>query len=121
MSINENSIEILMPPTPPFSVSPLHIGTGTFEYVKDTWTRDMLINMFKAITITETWDFVARDPGEGGFMFSTSPELKRIMDAAEKCTPQIGHSGASFAWTLRHMQFIANKGITLHEKQICGY
>jgi hypothetical protein len=121
MSIEENSIEILMPPTPPFPVSPLHLGNGTFEYVEDNWTRDMLINMFKAITITETWDFVSRDPGKGGFMFSDSPDLKRIMEASEKCTPQIGHSGASFALTMRHMQFIANNGITLHEKQIRGY
>jgi hypothetical protein len=117
MLSEQNSFEVIMPPSPP---SPLYRGNGTFEYVEDKWTRDMLINMFKAITITETWDFVARDPGKGGFMFSTGPELKRIMAASEKCTPQIGHSGASFALTMRHMQFIANNGEARHRENICN-
>ena len=97
-------------PLPP--VVPVDRGNGQFEYISDIHTRRMLINAFQAITITETWDFVAKD--RNSFMLDTSPEIYRIMNAMDTCQYSPGHSGASFGLTMRHMQYLAEYGEEKH-------
>lgn len=82
-----------------------------FDFVKDGYMRDMLQNAFKAIQISEGWEFVKRDPGDRGFMFSQDPMNNNILGNMDKCQPSVGHSGASYGCIMREMQFLANQGI----------
>jgi hypothetical protein len=102
-TVNEN--QNLLPPSPP-SVEE-NIIPGQFEYIKDNWTRDMLINAWQAINITETWDFV-KQPIES-FMFSNDPRVNIIYNKIEELG-YTGHSGSSFGCTMRTMQYIATYG-----------
>jgi hypothetical protein len=80
---------------------------GDFSFVKDNETRIMFEDAYKAIdSVWAGWEFVERDPGEGGFMFSTSV----IAVAIQKNMKYEGHSGASYGWTMRKMQHLARIG-----------
>jgi hypothetical protein len=103
-----------MPPPPP---PPIDIGDGNFEYVTSTYEREMLQNAYKAIQLSEGWDFVKSGPdGDGAFMFSTDPMNYKIMANMEKCKPSIGHSGASFGHVMRNMQYLATYGQKMHKE-----
>jgi hypothetical protein len=80
---------------------------GKFEYIKDSWSREMFINAWQAITLTETWDFVKQDIES--FMWSDDPRVKIIYNKIEELG-YMGHSGASFGCTMRTMQYIAKYG-----------
>lgn len=114
MSFNE------LPPTPPtfeeeeetyIQRDSLNIGDGSFDFVNDISIRYMLQNAFNALQRCEGWAFVKKDPGNTGFMFSKDPMIYIIMESMEKCKPSVGHSGASYALTLREMALLANIGI----------
>jgi hypothetical protein len=65
---------------------------------------DFFQDAHDAIDKLKLWDFIAKDPGEGGFMFSSSPEIQSIM----KEMKYIGyHSGASFGSLMRELQYFA--------------
>jgi len=68
----------------------------------------MLKDAYNAITITGMWAwFAGHVPAEGeGFMFNTHPNMKII----EQAMKYEGHSGFSYAWTMRQMEFIAKGG-----------
>jgi len=125
--VSEN---ILFPPSPPTLDEERSINTGSsqetittintvitpetdtfipgkFEYVKCAHTREMLANAWQAINLTETWDFV-RMPTES-FMMSRDDRIWVITAKMEELG-YYGHSGNSFGWTLRQMQFIAQHG-----------
>ena len=101
-----------MPPVPPY----VNIGDGNFEYIADIHEREMLQNAYKAIQISEGWDFVQSDPGDGGFMYSQNPMCNKIMQNMEKCQPSVGHSGTSFGCVMRSMQYLAIHGKELHKQ-----
>lgn len=46
-----------------------------------------------------------------GFMFTENPNINKIMAKMESLPDAPGHSGASFAITMRHLEFIAKHGI----------
>ena len=102
-SVNENVN--LLPPSPPNEEE--NLVPGKFDYIKDDWTRDMLINAWQAINITETWDFVKQEIDS--FMFSNDPRVNIIYNKIEELG-YTGHSGASFGFTMRTMQYIATHG-----------
>lgn len=80
---------------------------GDFSFIEDNETRTMLEDAYKAIDSTWAgWEFVERDPGEGGFMFSTSLIAVGIQEKMK----YDGHSGASYGWTMRKMQRLARIG-----------
>jgi len=83
------------------------LGNEKFEYVQDVWMREMLVNAWQAITITETWDFVGQDIDN--FMFSRDPRINTIGNKMQELGYG-GHSGASFGCTMRTMQYIAQHG-----------
>jgi hypothetical protein len=109
--VNENNN--LLPPAPPNEEE--NIIPGKFDYIKDNWTRDMLINAWQAISITETWDFVKQDIDS--FMFSDNPRVNIIYNKMEELGYG-GHSGASFGFTMRTMQFIAKYGEKKYMEQV---
>lgn len=68
----------------------------------------MLADAYDAITKADMWDYMRlrSTPGPDGFMFSPAIELAAI-NAEMKYD---GHSGASYAWTMRQMEGIAKGG-----------
>ena len=80
---------------------------GDFSFMTEPMERHFLEDAYKAVDSTGMWECIAKDPGEGGFMFSQAPELKTIGAAMKHYDD---HSGASFGWTMRVMQAIAQKG-----------
>jgi len=54
------------------------------------------------------WSFLRDNPPSDttGYMFSNNPEFGAIMN-----NMQVGHSGGSYAWTMRNLQFIATNGM----------
>jgi hypothetical protein len=80
---------------------------GDFSFVEDVATREMFDDAYNAIdAVWGGWEFMERDPGEGGFMFSGDPYSAAI----QKNMKYDGHSGASYGWTMRVMQKIARVG-----------
>jgi hypothetical protein len=77
-----------------------------------SWDREMIGSGYQAVSAVEGgWEFLKTyEPPEGqGFMFSTPPpKLKEIDDEISKRYG--GHSGASYAMTMRTLQYIAKNG-----------
>lgn len=84
----------------------MSFAPGDFSFVKDASVREMFDDAYRAITTADAWEFVERDPGSGGFMFSSDPYSAAI----SKAMKYDGHSGASYGWTMRVMQQIARGG-----------
>ena len=70
--------------------------------------RPSLINMAKAITELELWNWMKTyTPEDGkGFMFSSHPNFHKISAKVDSD----GHSGATFAYAMRCMECIAKEG-----------
>lgn len=70
---------------------------------------DILADAYQAVTEADAWDFLCSNnpPAEKGFMFWSSPELTAIQ---KKMELGHSHSGASWAFVMRSMQAIAQKG-----------
>ena len=85
---------------------------GDFSFVEDKDTRVMLDSMCKAVTVTENWNKLAdAKSGEGGFMFPSDPAIQRLTAEITKADEfNKYHSGSSFGWTIRQMEFIAKSG-----------
>lgn len=79
-----------------------------FEFVEDKTERLMLTNAYNAINLTELWDFVSSDIES--FSFSNDSRLYEISSMMKKLGYD-GHSGSSFGWTMRSMQYIARNGL----------
>ena len=76
----------------------------------------MLADAFQAVTKADMWEYLRlpSTPGKDGFMFNTAFELAAI-NAEMTYT---GHSGASYAWTLRQMEAIAKGGWEAYANRI---
>jgi len=101
MTTQAEQITLLFPLEPP------HFVPGKFEYIIEDSTRDMLVNAWQAITLTESLNFVSQHIDH--FMTSNHPKIFIISNKMCELGYN-GHSGASFGWTMRQMQFIAKYG-----------
>jgi hypothetical protein len=84
---------------------------STFDI--DAMDKEMLASAFHAISSVEGgWEFLKEysPPENEGFMFVRNPPetLKYISAAVSDGYP--GHSGASYGWTMRHMEALAKRG-----------
>ena len=81
-----------------------------YELIYSKFEATMLQDADNAITKCELWEWLATfNPHAGeGFMFTNHPNLNKIIVAMK----YEGHSGASFAWTMRTMQTVAKIGWT---------
>jgi hypothetical protein len=68
---------------------------------------EMLQDAYDTISALGAWEFFKSYSPENGFMFS--PPHGILQDVNEALKFQ-GHSGASYGWTMRVMQFIARFG-----------
>jgi hypothetical protein len=81
-----------------------------FNTIKDESSRFMLENAYQAITASEGWDYMKNfNDNQNGFMFSSNPMTGKIMSKMEELGYS-GHSGSSFGWTMRCMEFLAKNG-----------
>lgn len=84
--------------------------SSDFLKIKDQHYRFMLENAYQAITVAEGWDFMKTfNDNQNGFMFSDNPMTGKIMNKMEELGYS-GHSGGSFGWTMRNMEFLAKHG-----------
>ena len=76
----------------------------------------MLQDAYDAVTRAEMWEYLKlpTTPGKDGFMFSSAIELAAINSEMQ----YQGHSGASYAWTMRQMESIAKRGWTAYANTI---
>ena len=83
------------------------LGPGQFEYINNKHEREMYVNAWQAITLTENWDFVKADIES--FMWSENPKIdiigSKMSELGYHC-----HSGSSFGFIMRKMQYIARNG-----------
>lgn len=84
------------------------ITDAEFNTITDEHNRFMLKNAHQAITLTEQWGFM-RTFSDPSFMFSDSSAVSRIMGKMSQLGYD-GHSGCSFGWTMRQMEFLAKNG-----------
>ena len=86
------------------------VARGCFRALKMSPVEHVFLeDAFQAVTKANQWRFLARPdiPGDGGFMFTQHPEVKQIENEMRRLDD---HSGASFGWTMRVMEFIAKNG-----------
>ena len=90
------------------------IQEPTFSFISDPASRRYVADAYRAVTVAEAWPLMTEDPGEGGFMFSTKDAYKTIRSHME-----LGyeHSGSSYGWTMRQIQFIAQNGMDAYRNR----
>ncbi len=83
--------------------------TSDFAAIKDTNIREMMKNAYDAITMAEGGWIYMKNFNEESFMFSSNP-MVRTISANMETLGYHGHSGASFGWTMRTMEYLAKNG-----------
>ncbi len=79
-----------------------------FNTITIQHTREMLKNAYDAVNYVEAWDWL-KTFNEESFMLSQNPLIWKITEAMEKLG-YTGHSGYSFGYTMRAMEFLAKHG-----------
>jgi hypothetical protein len=84
--------------------------THNYNELYDTSDAEMLQDADNAITECNLWDWMKTyEPEVGkGFTFSSHENIAKI----NKAMKYEGHSGTSYAWTMRNMEHIAKNGWT---------
>lgn len=91
-----------------------------FSFISDQHTRALVSNGHVAVSQLELWDWLRtfEPKANEGFMFSSHPNIAVIGNKMHEIDDSIGHSGSSFAYTMRELQFIAQKGIDDYKKLV---
>ena len=93
-------------------MNPEYFGDGKFEFASE-WSRPYFKSAHRAISQCELWNWLRNfEPEEDrGFMFARGvPELERLGEKMSEDPVNGGHSGSSYACTMRNMEFIAKNG-----------
>jgi glucan-binding YG repeat protein len=104
-------VSVLFPPEPPSTANEIIIP-GRFEYVTNKSTREMLINAWQAVTLTETWRYLKRDVAN-----LSSENAQKIIGKMYELEYSVGHSGSSFWWCIKILQFIEEHGEEAFKKK----
>jgi hypothetical protein len=86
-----------------------------FDFIDDEATRHCMKNGCWAMNESGLWDWLRNytvNPSKG-FMFADDPEITiivKIMERNDAPIP-IGHSGASFGFTMRNLYYVAKNGV----------
>ena len=91
---------------------------GKFLYVHDEHSREMLVNAWNAITEVDMWNYMKNDCYS--YMLSNDKEISIISDKMGELGYN-GHSGCSFGWTMRQMQYIAQHGEEKYAEEISNH
>ena len=90
----------------------LDYGNGEFDFVTDRSVREFLKSAHKAISLCELWNWmrIYQPPANKGFMWSKTPELDRLNQQMWKDPVNGYHSGSSYGFIMREMEYIAKNG-----------
>lgn len=80
---------------------------GKFLYVNDAPSKKMHINALTAISQLELWDYMKKDIFS--YVLSNDKEIVMISDKMVELGYDM-HSGSSFGWIMRQMEYIAKHG-----------
>lgn len=89
---------------------------GMFLYIDDECSRTMLQNAWISITQLNLWNYLLIDTES--YMFNNDITLNTIHNKMIELGYD-GHSGGSFGWTMRQMQYIANHGEEKYKNLFC--
>ena len=78
--------------------------TRDFSFLSSQNEREMLQDAYNAVSVSESWEAMKQEPSEG-FMLSQDGWLQKINEHIT-----FNHSGASYGWTMRQIQYIAQNG-----------
>jgi hypothetical protein len=88
------------------------MASTKFDFIQDESSRWLLTNGYTAISQLELWDWLKTfEPGECGFAFSDDPNISIIAKKMHELSGDAHHSGTSFGWTMRNLEFIAKHGM----------
>jgi hypothetical protein len=92
----------------------LIINHNDFDFIDSHSERNCMINGCWAMNKTGLWEWLRSynvDPTKG-YMFASDPNINAIAEKMEEegATYRQNHSGASFAFTLRNLDYIAKNG-----------
>jgi hypothetical protein len=90
-----------------------NLEKGKFDYILNATNKKMLMNAWEAITQLDLWDFIKDDVSN--FIFSGDKRVHAISDKMFELGYR-DHSGFSFAWIMRQMQYIALHGEENYKK-----
>ena len=90
----------------------MYYGNGEFDFVKDKSLKEFLKSAHKAMSLCELWDWmrIYTPPPDRGFMWNKPPELDRIDKQMWKDPINSDHSGSSYGFIMREMEYIAKNG-----------
>jgi hypothetical protein len=99
-----------MTSSPPLSFYPVSMDDSRLSGIKDYNVRDGIEAVIKTTRQRElcVWTYLRDTPpsDKTGYMFSDNPMFSVILD-----NMQVGHSGSSYGWTMRNLQYIATHGM----------
>ena len=81
-----------------------------FSFVTDHQTHEFLTSAHKSVSVCELWDWLRTYQPSRGFMFDDSLEGDRIREEMKNYPVNKNHSGSSYAYILREMEYIAKNG-----------
>ena len=84
-----------------------------FSFIRNNLDRSNISNGYDAVSQLELWAWMKEfKPEDGeGFMCSEHPNVIRIGEKMESLPNPPGHSGCSFAITMRYLEYIAKNGM----------
>jgi hypothetical protein len=94
------------------------VGNEDFEFINKL-NRIMYVTAYQAINQLELWNFMKEDSCSKGFGHSTAPEVTQIYAKISELGYN-GHSGASFGFIMRAMQYIAENGYEKFKEDYIG-
>ena len=91
--------------------------SSPFYFITDSHEKVMLETAYNAVTSLELWDYM-KNPTKS-YMCSSDKELDLIINKIVELGYS-GHSGGSFGYTMREMQYIAQHDLSQYKRLKCG-
>jgi hypothetical protein len=107
MTSIESTTYLLSPPVEEHVEVKKTFEKGKFLYIDDSPSKKMHINAWNAISQLELWDYMKKDVFS--YMSSKDEEVSMILDKMVELGYDL-HSGSSFGWIMRQMEYIAKNG-----------
>ena len=91
------------------------IGDGKMEYIKDASIRELLTTAWKAITLTNNWDFVYQDTSS--LILKNDNRKNEILQKITELNPRyVNIYKYSYRIIMRYMQYLIQNGEEKFEK-----
>jgi len=85
---------------------------GDFSFMQDEHSRKYVKDAYDAMIMAEQIELMKEEPAaDKGYMFTSDERYELIHKHMQFLNE---HSGSSYAWTMREVQLIAQKGWTVY-------